>query len=419
MSSLISNLPSLISGALDPQVLELCNEAGIGCHILNAEGFYVQINRVEREWLGFGPADLVGRKRMSDFLTPVGRQEFQQMLAKLKRGESVRRTELELISRDPAPLLARVSAVPLQNAAGYFLGGQFLLVDISERIRLHKPESRQLQLDLERLGKIDDLEKLNGELRSLLEEHRHDEEKFRFREYYLYRSREELRALIAHLQESLEEDRTKISREIHDELGQSLTGLKMDLAWILRKLGDSPAPEEFDLVKARLADLSRSVDGIMGDVRRIAGNLRPGPLDDLDLTAALEFHLQEFERRTGIACGYECDAKISELREAGRVEVFRIFQEIMTNIARHAEATEVKVELREELGGILLDVSDNGRGITLQGGDSKSLGLIGMRERTALLGGVLEISGTPQSGTRIRLHVPWDEALIQSQEGAR
>lgn len=417
MSSFEENLPTLISESLDSKVLELCDEAGIGCHILNGEGFYVQLNRVEREWLGFGAAELLGRKRMSDFLTPLGREEFQQLFAKLKRGEKVRRVELELISRAPSPLLLMVSAIPLRSAAESFLGGQFLLADISERIQLRHSDRRSLQMDLERLERIGVLEKMNQELRSLVEERRHDEERFRFREYYLYQSREELRELTAHLQQVIEADRSKISREIHDELGQSLTGLKMDLAWMIRKIGDSRDPADFDAVRERLVELSKSIDGTLGDVRRIARNLRPGTLDDLGLTAALEFHLQEFERRTGIACSFDCDGKIRELADSGRIEIFRIFQEIMTNVARHAEASEVRVQLREEFGGLLLDVADNGCGISLQGGEAKSLGLIGMRERTALLGGVLEISGTPKSGTRIRLHIPRDDSLLQSQGG--
>lgn len=241
--------------------------------------------------------------------------------------------------------------------------------------------------------------------------------RMRFRERHLYRSREDLRLLAVHLQEMMEEERTRISRQVHDELGQSLTGFKMDLAWACRKLNEPQDSEDFLRAMERLSELSKDIESTIHEVRRIARELRPGPLDDFGLTAAIEYHISEFERRTGIACFLKHDGKPWKLADPARTEIFRIFQEAMTNVARHAEATQIRIGLAEENGFLLLDVGDNGRGITLQAGSSHSLGLIGMRERAAMLGGILEVSGTSSSGTRVRLHVPLPEDAIQAGGG--
>jgi PAS domain S-box-containing protein len=221
----------------------------------------------------------------------------------------------------------------------------------------------------------------------------------------LKHSGEQLRALWVRLQSVREEERTRIAREIHDELGQALTSLKMDLSWLEKKIA-LPGDENS---KAPLLDKVQTMSSFMGTtldkVRKIATELRPAVLDDLGLTAALEWQAREFEARTGI----ECNSRIEEMKldPSLSTTVFRIFQEAMTNIVRHARATEVQVVFGKSAKKLLLVVRDNGRGVTDEEiADPRSLGILGARERAALLGGRVRIRGTPGKGTSVILRVP-------------
>jgi signal transduction histidine kinase len=215
----------------------------------------------------------------------------------------------------------------------------------------------------------------------------------------LEHSEAELRRLSAYLQKVREDERTRVAREIHDELGQQLTGLKMDVAALKRKLDPT--------VRPALSELNQAVDGTIQTVRRLASELRPSILDDFGLVAALEAHLNEFERRAGVKGQLEAAADDSTLSHEARTALFRIFQEALTNIARHAQASAVSVRLQNRDGRLELEVRDNGRGIHPDeiAGDG-SLGLIGMRERVRLLDGELHITGTPGQGTSVLVRVP-------------
>jgi PAS domain S-box-containing protein len=215
-------------------------------------------------------------------------------------------------------------------------------------------------------------------------------------------SREQLRALSQYLQEAREEERTIISREIHDELGQELTALKMDLAWIAKQL-----PADCAQLIEKTTDMSAMVDGTIQTVRRVASQLRPRMLDDLGLVAALEGQAGEFQSRTGIGCTLALAEDVSELNRDQATAIFRIFQEVLTNIARHSQATKIRVVLKEKPDGIHLDVNDNGIGITdSQVNDPLSLGLIGMRERVQSFGGTLGFKSAPGKGTSVRMVMP-------------
>ncbi len=221
-------------------------------------------------------------------------------------------------------------------------------------------------------------------------------------EVELAQSHEQLRALSQYLQAAREEERTFIAREIHDELGQELTALKMDLAWLSRQL----PPEQTHLVQ-KTAAISDMVDGTIQTVRRVASQLRPGLLDDLGLVAALEWQAGEFQARTGIACSLNLPDNITELSQDQATAMFRVFQETLTNIARHAQATRVRIALKEHPDGIQLTVRDNGIGITAdQLADQRSLGLTGMRERIQAFGGTLEFKSAPGKGTTVRAKIP-------------
>jgi PAS domain S-box-containing protein len=227
----------------------------------------------------------------------------------------------------------------------------------------------------------------------------------------LRQSREQLRQLSGRLEAMREEERTRISREIHDELGGALTGLKMDLAR-LNKQADTLTPEA---VRARAQEITALVDATVKTVRRIATDLRPGILDDFGLAAAIEWQLQEFEQRAGIECVFLGEAEDLALAPEAATALFRVLQETLTNVARHAEARNVEVRLEPTPAGLVLEVQDDGRGIApheVEG--SRSLGLLGMRERVRLLAGRLEIEGQPGRGTRVRVTVPLN---THEQEG--
>src|SRR5262249_42336417 len=208
--------------------------------------------------------------------------------------------------------------------------------------------------------------------------------------------------LAAHLQSVREEERSRIAREVHDELGQALTGLKMDLAWLEKRNAESRSTDDLDQIQEKLKELPGQVDAIIATVRQIAAELRPPVLDALGLEAAIEWQTQDFEKRSGISCRFQSSLKQTDLDPDRATAVFRIFQETLTNIARHADATQVNVQLREEGNKLILEVRDNGRGMTGGG----SLGLLGMRERATMLDGEVNIIGRQGKGTVVGVRIP-------------
>jgi signal transduction histidine kinase len=215
-------------------------------------------------------------------------------------------------------------------------------------------------------------------------------------------SREELRALTTHLEGVRESERTRISREIHDELGQALTGLKMDLARWSKENGNGAAPLDPAVAAA-------AIDDMIGTVRRISSELRPQILDDLGLLAAVEWHAKEFEARTGVKCLFRRKGVLVEgqLDSERSTALFRIFQEITTNIARHAQATRVNVTLDIGRVSVGLTVRDNGLGIreSTRSGPPR-LGIVGMKERAVVFGGHVVVAGAPGRGTTVRVRIP-------------
>lgn len=217
----------------------------------------------------------------------------------------------------------------------------------------------------------------------------------------LRESHEQLRALSVYLQYVREEERTRIAREIHDELGQSLTSLKFELANLA-----TPDARVLSLPDAMRSATGR-IDAIIQTVRRISTELRPGILDDLGLVAAIEWQALEFQTRTGIECAVVANIEEPLLGEEAKTALFRIFQETVTNVLRHAEAKRVEIKLSESDGRVRLTVRDDGRGIRLaEISGTHSLGLLGMRERAMLLNGNFHIAGAPGQGTTVTVDVP-------------
>jgi len=250
------------------------------------------------------------------------------------------------------------------------------------------------------VGAVDYLQKpvvpeiLKSKVAVFVELHRKNE---RLRE-----SEEKLRRLAAHLISIREEERAHIAREIHDELGQVLTGLKMEVTWLAKRLKEKPLVEKTD-------SMCKLIDTTVQTVRKIATGLRPEMLDDMGLIAAVGWQAKEFQKRTGIRTRAKLPPEV-KLDIDVSTTMFRIFQEILTNVARHSRATRVDLDLSVAEDRVALEVVDNGVGIAesdLNG--KKSLGLLGMNERALLFGGEVRITGTPGHGTRVSVSIPLRE----------
>ncbi|MDX6443173.1 MAG: hypothetical protein QOH71_247 [Blastocatellia bacterium] len=277
--------------------------------------------------------------------------------------------------------------------------GEWEVLETPELIQA-KAEVKRLNEGLEQriLERTRELAQANEELKRQIVERERAEERLRT-------TSEQLRALSASLQSAREEESTRIAREIHDELGSALTSLKWDLEGIEKLLSESASlsPNLQEKITAMVGLTNTTIDTL----RRIASELRPSVLDDLGLVAAIRWQARQFMDRTGVVI--HCDWPIDDvnLNQKQSVTVFRIFQEALTNVLRHAQATTVEVTTADEADALVLTIRDNGRGITE---DEKlgefSLGILGMRERAHLIGGKIEISGTEGKGTTVTIRVP-------------
>lgn len=218
----------------------------------------------------------------------------------------------------------------------------------------------------------------------------------------LRRAEERLRAFTAHIESVREDERTRLAREVHDELGQALTGLKMDLSWLEKRF-----PKEPEEAAGRMKSMFRLVDATIQSVRRISSALRPQVLDDVGLIGTLKWQAREFQVRTGIRCKVDLPAEDLALDPAQSTAAFRILQEALANVARHAGATRVDISLRVDTDHFILKIVDNGRGVSEADlRNPKSLGLLGIRERAFLLGGKVDIEGKGGKGTMVSLSIP-------------
>jgi len=225
----------------------------------------------------------------------------------------------------------------------------------------------------------------------------------KYAEAELEKSREQLRYLSAHLQKAIEKERMYIARDIHDELGQLLTAFKMDLHWLSRRIHE----DRSDILE-KIKSMLELVDIAIKTIHQISSELRPGILDDLGLTSAIEWQVSEFSKRTGI----ECELNINFSDDDGITQdvstaIYRILQEALTNIIRHAYASKTWVNLMKYGDEIMLEVRDNGKGIAEEEiSNARSYGLTGIRERIHLLGGEVKIFGSPNEGTTIMVSIP-------------
>ena len=218
----------------------------------------------------------------------------------------------------------------------------------------------------------------------------------------LKKSRERIRDLLDHVERVREEERKRIASEIHDELGQLLTAIKMDVVWLAKRI----SPEQIPMQEKALS-MRQTVDMTIQSVKRISAELRPHVLDNLGLSAAIEWQVKQIKDVTGIDCQFVSVPADVTADNNSAVALFRIFQEAMTNAVRHSKASYIKVELKQLAGSIRLVVEDNGLGIKhSEISDPKSFGLISIKERARALGGEVEINGRPGKGTLITAEIP-------------
>jgi len=363
---------------------------------LDPTGHVVSWNAGAERLKGYTAEEIIG-KHFSIFYPSEDQldEKPQHILARAtQQGQS--EDEGWRIRKDASRFWASVVVTALRDSAGTLLGFAKLTRDTTktrEKEQALTKAKELLELRIEQRTAV--LTRVNQELRTEISERERAEEQLRT-------SLDQLRALAARLQSVREEERTSIAREIHDELGQGCTAIKMDLALIGRRLTKRQTK-----LRAKVDSAMQLADDMIGTLRKIASQLRPRTLDDLGLSAALEAQAQEFESRTGILCSVTLPQEPLVLDADISTAVFRIFQESLTNVARHAHATRVEACLETQDNRITFQVSDNGRGFDPEKAKAnKSLGLVGMQERALLLNGDLKITGVPGAGTTMTLTIP-------------
>ena len=336
---------------------------------ITRDGLHVYVNRRFLEMFGYGKAEEVLGKPVGDFIHPEDRQRVVEMNLKRQTGE-VPPSKYEFVG-----IRSDGSLIHLESSASRITYGG-------------EPAS------LSYLRDITDRKQAEAQLRD---------------------SHERLRALAARLQAIREEERARVAREIHDELGQALTCMKIDL-WQIRE-ESSLDPVDKDAVLLKIESLLGFIDATVDTVRRIASDLRPSILDDLGLVPAIEWQLSDFQRRTGIICAFRKPRSLVIDKDYSSA-LFRVFQESLTNVARHSEAEKVEITLRKTKGELVLTIRDNGKGIReSEVSSAASLGILGMRERVLPFDGRIQITGKPGKGTRVTVRIPLPGRTAKNRKG--
>ena len=344
-------------------VQDLYNNAPCGYHSLDSEGTFVQINDTELAWLGYAREEVIGRMKFSDLIKGDSLKVHQQTFPEFKARGWVRDVEYDLIRRDGTVMPVSLSATAIKDEAGHFLMSRSMVFDISERKQTEEAIKQ-------------------SELR--------------------------LRHLTAQLLTAQEEERHRISLALHDDLGQSLMVLKLQLRAIEKNLPPGPgAAKDRDECSVALDYLATTIKNI----RRISKNLRPVVLENFGLVSALQSLVDEFCLRQALQCSFELDDIAKLFPAESEIVIYRIFQEILTNIGKHAQATQVEIAVKKHQDHVHLSFTDNGSGFDVQQALARTLGTGGMglgslEERVRMLDGTLQLWSEVGQGTRISFDVP-------------
>jgi PAS domain S-box-containing protein len=325
-----------------------------GIWVIDKHSVTTFVNARLTEILEYSTEEMIGRN-LFDFIEKEAFSKTAEAVERRKKGIKDH-NEAVILTKNKRPITISVETYPTFDADGSYSGAVAAITDITDR--------KRAAVELES-------------------------------------SRDQLRQLAIRVERVREEERTSIAREIHDELGQNLTGLKMNLSWLAKKLIND------DHLHEKVMHMSNLVDVTIDEVRRIAMELRPGVLDELGLGAAMVWHGKRFEQESGITCTVEIQPSVFDVPQHVATAMFRIFQEALTNIARHSHASSVTTILRTEQNILKMEVDDDGIGIdTAKVNHPASIGLLGMKERALALKGCTFISGTEGKGTKILTLIP-------------
>lgn len=357
--------------------------------MMDPEGNILSWNEGAERLKGYASEEIIG-KNYSIFFTPEDRKSGEPQ-AQLKKAIEAEQSEDEgwLVRKDGWAFWANTVITALRDEEGRVYGFAKITRDMTER-REREESIRVLNEHLEERieARTAELSRLNEALQSEVRERKNAEE--------------QIRALAARQERVREDERTRLAREIHDALGQMCTALKMDIAWIAKRL-----PRDQKRLNEKSEGALRLVSELIRSLRRLSTELRPSTLDTLGLVASIEWQAQQFEAHTGIRCQLYLPEKDLTLDKERSTAIFRIFQETLTNVARHAGATSVQTSLVVGERNVALITHDNGAGFDLSTVDRRgSLGLLGMKERAYLLGGEFKISSSPGKGTTVVVHIP-------------
>jgi len=334
------------------EIEDLYNNAPSGYHSLNREGLICRINNTELEWLGYTRDEVVGKMKWTDFLSRKSIQDYKSNFVQFMKTGFVHDIEYEIVRKDGTTFSGLLSATAVHDSSGAIVMSRSTLININRR-------------------KLAELQ---------------------------------LHNLAAHLQTVREEEKIAISREIHDDLGGTLTTLKMETHWLKSEL---PANSNTAPLLDRLETMSQLIDNATATMRNIVTGLRPTMLDDLGLLAALEWQAEQFHKRTGIKCMINCIGNKGGLENQHSIALFRISQEALTNVLRHSGASSVEIEYHHSDDEVVMSIIDNGRGMKKTNTDaSKGYGILGMRERVDRLGGSISFDIPPGGGFNVTVILP-------------
>lgn len=357
-------------------------------HSIDRSGRLIAVSNNWVEQMGYSREEVMGRP-LTDFFTPESKAYAEsEVFPRFFDIGYCKDVPYQFVKSNSERMDVLLSAIGDRDDKGRVTRSLAVSIDVTDRLRAEKA-----------------LEKA----KEALSEYSHNLERIVKQRTF------QVRRLSGSIMANQEKERAAIARELHDELGQVLTALRIDAVWLAERLKAS------DLIASRRSSgMVDIIDKTIGDVRSIATRLRPGILDDLGLVDALEWHASDFEKRTGITCVFEA-ARLPPLPNTVATAAYRIAQEALTNTVRYAEASHVEMILGIDKASLRLIVTDDGRGFDPVGlGDHKGLGLAGMRERAGLLGGHFELNSSPGKGTTIEVWLPTDTAggIVNHDQGS-